>query len=252
MSARIDSRFAATAQDRANAAVYHSAGVVDQYTIRGLDAAESVALLKYAAAYFGKSVLDIGVGTGRTTRVLRRVASRYVGIDYSAAMVQYMHEKDSEAEVHLADMRDLSPWQDGSFDFVFGSNNVIDAVGHEDRLQVLREVRRVLKPGGVLAFSSHNRAASADVAPDRPTLQRFRNPLTQWIHWRRYRRQNHNYRKLEPYFTASAEYSLRPDTGHDYSCLHYYIDPLAQRKQLEQLGYTVTDVIDRAGESLAP
>lgn len=246
-----EGRAADDAQNRVNAAVYQSPDVVDSYPIRGLDVAESVALLKCQPAFFGKDVLDIGVGTGRTTKILTGVARRYIGIDYSGPMVQYMHRSWPDVEVQLADMRDLSRWQDGSFDFVFGSNNVIDAVSHADRLRVLGEVRRVLRPGGVFAFSSHNRAADPAIAPDRPTLQRSRNPMIQWNYWREYRRQNGNYRRLAPYFSVSDEYVLRADTGHEYSCLHYYIDPVAQRTQLEHAGYALTDVIDRAGSSLA-
>jgi cyclopropane fatty-acyl-phospholipid synthase-like methyltransferase len=35
----------------------------------------------------GMAILDIGVGAGRTTPYLSRIAARYVGVDYSEAMI---------------------------------------------------------------------------------------------------------------------------------------------------------------------
>src|ERR1700719_2646849 len=61
-----------------------------------------------------------------------------------------------EISVHLADFRDLGLFADSSFDFVFATDNVIDALSHQDRLRALREACRLLRPGGVLAFSSHH------------------------------------------------------------------------------------------------
>jgi len=41
----------------------------------------------------GGEVLDLGVGGGRTTPYLANRASRYVGIDYSAAMIKACRTK---------------------------------------------------------------------------------------------------------------------------------------------------------------
>jgi ubiquinone/menaquinone biosynthesis C-methylase UbiE len=105
----------------------------------------------------GMAVLDLGVGGGRTTSYLSRIASRYVGVDYSEAMVQVCRRKFPALDFVLADASDLSIFEDASFDaIIFAFNGLDSVVPDEKRLRCLRECRRVLRPGGVLIFSSHN------------------------------------------------------------------------------------------------
>jgi ubiquinone/menaquinone biosynthesis C-methylase UbiE len=105
----------------------------------------------------GMNVLDLGVGGGRTTAYLSRIASRYVGIDYSEAMVQACKKKFPHQDFCLADASDLSLFEDESFDAVVFSFNGIDSViPDEKRLRCLRECWRVLRPEGVFIFSAHN------------------------------------------------------------------------------------------------
>jgi ubiquinone/menaquinone biosynthesis C-methylase UbiE len=105
----------------------------------------------------GMTVLDLGVGGGRTTSCLSRVASRYVGVDYSEAMVRACRRKFPNLDFLLADASDLSVFKDGSFDAIVFSFNGLDyVVPDEKRLRCLHECRRVLREEGVLIFSSHN------------------------------------------------------------------------------------------------
>ena len=80
------------------------------------------------------------------------------------------------------------------FDFLFGSNNVLDAVSHEDRLRALAEFRRVLRPGGMLVFSSHNRQYRH--AWRGPTLGVSRNPVTQAMNVVRWLRELRNHLRI--------------------------------------------------------
>jgi ubiquinone/menaquinone biosynthesis C-methylase UbiE len=105
----------------------------------------------------GMAVLDLGVGGGRTTPYLSSVASRYVGVDYSEAMVGACRKKFPNLDFVLADASDLSTFDDASFDaIVFAFNGLDYVVPDEKRSQCLRECRRVLCDGGILIFSSHN------------------------------------------------------------------------------------------------
>jgi SAM-dependent methyltransferase len=105
----------------------------------------------------GSSILDLGVGGGRTTAYLAGRASSYVGIDYSAAMVQACRAKFPGIEFRVADAADLSAIQDESFDAaVFAFNGLDFVLPAEARRACLRHIHRVLKPGGVFIFSSHN------------------------------------------------------------------------------------------------
>ena len=47
-------------------------------------------------------------------------------------------------------------FKDNSFDFVLFSYNGVDYVDHADGLAILREIRRLIRPGGYFCFSTHN------------------------------------------------------------------------------------------------
>jgi ubiquinone/menaquinone biosynthesis C-methylase UbiE len=105
----------------------------------------------------GDAILDLGVGGGRTTPHLSRLASRYVGVDYAANMVAACQQKFPQLEFLVADATNLAMLGGGTFDSVVMAFNGIDAlVPDEARRRCLAEIRRVLKNGGVLIFSSHN------------------------------------------------------------------------------------------------
>jgi SAM-dependent methyltransferase len=233
------------AQERISRSVYHAPDIARHYQTRGLSAPETAALLKYQSAFAGRDVLDLGVGTGRTTWYLQPLARRYLGVDYSPGMVQSFRAAMPEVEVRQADIRDLSELDSGSFDFVLGSSNVLDALSHFDRLSALREARRVLRTGGLFAFSSHNRGAPA--AFRGPRLTWSKNPVNQALHVLVYLRRLINHSRLRRLRRSEPEYALLNDAGHDYSLLHYYIDRESQREQLERAGLRLIDVFDAEG-----
>jgi ubiquinone/menaquinone biosynthesis C-methylase UbiE len=104
----------------------------------------------------GTTILDMGVGGGRTTRYLSRNGGRYVGVDYADQMVRTCQGKFPELEFHKMDASDLSYFPAMSFDVVVMSFNGIDSLDTEARLRCFGECYRVLKAGGVFIFSSHN------------------------------------------------------------------------------------------------
>jgi SAM-dependent methyltransferase len=235
-------------QDEINRRVYHARGVDRIYTSWTLTRAEAATLLKYQAAFAGRDVLDLGVGTGRTSLYLAPLARRYEGIDYSPIMVERTRSTLPGISIRLGDMRDLSPFQDKTFDFVFGPDNVLDAVSHDDRLRALREFHRVLRPGGFLVFSTHHRAYR--YAFSGPRMRWSRNPARQGMHVLRWVRQLFNHFQIGRLRRSEEDFALLNDEGHDYACLHYYIDQRHQREQLKRAGFSVVDVIDGDGQSL--
>ena len=235
------------AQDRISRSVYHAPDIARHYQSRSLTAAETAALLKYQAAFAGRDVLDLGVGTGRTTWYLQPLARRYLGVDYSPGMVESFRAALPGIDVRQADIRDLSELESGSFDFVLGSCNVIDALSHFDRLLALRGLRRLLRSGGLLVFSSHNRAVPA--AFGGPRLQRSRNPVTQAQHVLVYLKRLVNHARFRRLRRSEPEYALLHDAAHDYSLLHYYVDRETQRKQLERAGLRLLDVFAASGRA---
>ena len=68
---------------------YSAPRSVNMYaSLESLLPAEAVVFAKYAAILAGASVLDIGVGGGRTTKFLKAQCRAYKAVDYSPAMIE--------------------------------------------------------------------------------------------------------------------------------------------------------------------
>jgi demethylmenaquinone methyltransferase/2-methoxy-6-polyprenyl-1,4-benzoquinol methylase len=103
----------------------------------------------------GDYVLDAACGTGDLALAdLRAGASRVVGVDFSERMLELAARKSSAVEWIQGDLCRL-PFPDGTFQAVtigFGLRNVSDRAG------ALRELGRVLAPGGRLGILEITRA----------------------------------------------------------------------------------------------
>lgn len=118
--------------------------------------------IEYLAASLSQRarVLDLGCGTGPVLAELRRRGLACVGIDYAPDMLAFAAERLRRLAVDdsgllRGDCRRI-PFPDASFDAVV-CLGVISYVQRYD--EVLREVRRVLKPGGVMIVSFRNKFA---------------------------------------------------------------------------------------------
>lgn len=145
--------------DAVNLPVWASADAVGDFAeSQGwTDAGELAAVLALAPTVRGEPMLDLGIGGGRTTTWSRLLTDDYVGVDITPAMVAAARGRHPEADLRVGDARDLSAFADARFGFVMFSFNGIDAVGHTDRAVVLREIARVLRPGGRVLLSTNNR-----------------------------------------------------------------------------------------------
>lgn len=249
MSASVPSPATAPAscQDDVNRHVYYSPRVYRYYLSTQLTPAETICLLKYQPHISGRDVLDIGVGAGRTSRYLAPLARRYESVDYSPVMVNYVKKTMPEISVRQADFRDLGMFEDRSFDFVFATDNVIDALSHEDRMRALKEASRVLRPGGLLAFSSHNLNYKNAFAA--PRWNWSANPVTFAANGAKYVIGRWNHFRVAPLRTVTPEYALLNDPGHFYACLHYYASRATVASQLELVGMRLIEAFDRSGAS---
>jgi demethylmenaquinone methyltransferase/2-methoxy-6-polyprenyl-1,4-benzoquinol methylase len=102
-----------------------------------------------AAVRPGDRVLDAACGTGDLAIADRKAgAGKVTGLDFSERMLERARRKDTAVEWVHGDMLAL-PFADGTFDAAtvgFGVRNVADLE------LALRELRRVLRPGGRLAI----------------------------------------------------------------------------------------------------
>jgi len=244
--AGLESAIVLPPQDEINSAVYNSPGVYRYYLSKLLTPAETACLLKYQPHISQRDVLDIGVGAGRTTRHLASLARRYEAVDYSPVMVGYMKEAMPEISVRQADFRDLAIFDDGSFDFILATDNIIDALSNQDRLRALNEAHRVLRPGGVLAFSSHNLRYKK--AFEGPQFYWSSNPVRFAAGCVNYLLSWWNHRRVARSRITTPEYALLNDPGHRYACLHYYAARSTVHSQLASARMRLIEAFGTSGE----
>ena len=139
----------------------------------------------------GRRVLDLGCGRGEVLLACARAGAEVCGLDYAAAAVAISRETLADvpgAEVVQGDVTRL-PWPAGHFDAVL-NGDVIEHVVPEDALRMLREVHRVLKPGGrLVVHTAPNRLFLALTWPAARPLLRLAGhgetvaKLDHWIAW---------------------------------------------------------------------
>lgn len=121
---------------------------------------EALAIAGILGAAPGSVILDLACGQGRHAIPLRAAGFEVLGLDLSAVLLAAARARDGDLPVIRADMRIL-PLADASVDAVvnlFNAFGYFDDSGEAD-LGVLREVRRVLRPGGVFVQEVHHRDA---------------------------------------------------------------------------------------------
>jgi protein-L-isoaspartate O-methyltransferase len=108
----------------------------------------------------GKRVLDIACGEGYGTAMLADTAAYVVGVDISSEVVgnaQHKYRPDGIGFC-VADCSSI-PLADGSFDIVVS----FETLEHHDRHEeMLSEIKRVLRPDGVLVISTPDKSEYSD------------------------------------------------------------------------------------------
>jgi GT2 family glycosyltransferase/ubiquinone/menaquinone biosynthesis C-methylase UbiE len=109
----------------------------------------------------GKSVLDIASGEGYGSALLAKVAESVVGVDIDNESVEYAKVEYIECKnlKFLVGSCEAIPILDDSIDVVISFETIEHHDKHEEMMQ---EIKRVLKPGGLLIISSPNRLKYSD------------------------------------------------------------------------------------------
>jgi len=96
----------------------------------------------------GKTALDFGCGTGRSTRLLRALGFRAAGVDISEDMLRKARERDPKGDYRRVPDGRLDGMQDGAYDLVLSAFTFDNIPTREKKVGLFREIARVLKPSG--------------------------------------------------------------------------------------------------------
>jgi SAM-dependent methyltransferase len=123
----------------------------------------------------GLRVLEVGCGSAPCARWLAAVGARPVGLDVSAAMLRHAAALGAKTGIKVPLVQagaEHLPFADASFDVVCSAFGAVPFVAEPDR--VMREVARVLRPGGRWVFAVNHPMRwmfSDDPGPDGLVVQ---------------------------------------------------------------------------------
>jgi SAM-dependent methyltransferase len=128
----------------AGGSMYYADLVADALRQAGLDPAKT------------SSALDFGCSSGRVVRVLAAAFpdTEWHGCDPIAPAIEWAQANLAGIEFAVSPERPPLPYEDGQFDFVFAISiwsHFAEAAG----LAWLEEMRRIVRPGGVLVMTTH-------------------------------------------------------------------------------------------------
>ena len=110
-------------------------------------------VLERAGVAPGMDVLDVACGTGNATIPAAKAGARVTGLDFAPALLEIARERAADAMVEIdfveGDAQEL-PFDDASFDRVVSCFGHMFAPDHE---RTAAEMKRVLRPGGAIAFA---------------------------------------------------------------------------------------------------
>jgi SAM-dependent methyltransferase len=122
------------------------------------------------------SLLDFGVGCGRVLRFWKGLAEHGVdvhGTDYNPKLVDWCRRGLPFASFQVNELAPPLPYPDARFDLVY-AYSVFTHLPGDLQLAWAQELRRVLRPDGLLLFTTHGAPfAEARLSPEE--LERFRS-----------------------------------------------------------------------------
>jgi ubiquinone/menaquinone biosynthesis C-methylase UbiE len=122
-------------------------------------AQEALAAARLAGCPEGGDLLDVPCGFGRHAVPLARSGYRVVGVDRSQTLLAEARRRAGDErwpELVQADYREL-PFADESFDAALNLFSSLGYLGDDEDVEVLGQIRRVLRPGGRLVIETMHR-----------------------------------------------------------------------------------------------
>ncbi|MDD8018775.1 MAG: class I SAM-dependent methyltransferase [Bacteroidota bacterium] len=109
-------------------------------------------LIQYGRITKDSSVLDIGCGTGIFSRYFAEAGAKVTAIDISTDLLEQAKRETTQPITYILGDAENFPFDDRTFDVVVGSS----VLHHLNPEIALKEIFRVLKPGGFVAFAEPN------------------------------------------------------------------------------------------------
>lgn len=210
-----------------NVESFSTDGMVDHYTDRtelGFFEEEREAISRYFTDGDAR-ILDVGCGTGRTTYPLHEWGFDVVGIDISGRMIERARSLFPDVRFRVDDVTDLE-FEDDAFDYALFAHNGIDYVHPvSERRRAFEELARVIEPGGVLVFSTHNAWYRFPALAGDPSFLK-----TFYL-------ENGNLRRL------FRRYKM--DTIGEDPLWTHLTNPPRQRRQLERCGFEPVELVGK-------
>jgi ubiquinone/menaquinone biosynthesis C-methylase UbiE len=95
------------------------------------------------------SVLDVACGTGVLAREAAKISNYVTGVDLNSEMLGVARSTDATIRWEQGNA-ELLPFEDNSFDFVVSQFGLMF---FDDKVKAIREMHRVLKPGGQMTVA---------------------------------------------------------------------------------------------------
>jgi ubiquinone/menaquinone biosynthesis C-methylase UbiE len=225
--------------------------VADTQWLTRLFASEQAIIQRLEPWLAGKRMLDVGVGSGRTTQYFAPLVRTYVGVDYSAPMIEsctaVLGQRFSNVRLSVADARDLNEFSEDSFDLVLFSFLGLDCIGHAERLKALSEFRRVCASDGFVCFSAHNiYGLGKQFRFRREASTGPRAFARELIFQAALRLLNDRSQEI-----ARKSHSLVRDGALGFRIYLYYVRPSEQIAQLHSAGFSDVEIYGEDGRRIA-
>lgn len=232
---------------------FYSTEVVVQGTAKAKgwqNPGEEVALRIVAPLVRSKRILDLGVGGGRTVGLLALLTEQYVGVDYSPGMVAACQARYPDKDFRVVDARDMSMFEDGSFEFVFFAGSGIDTVDEQDRKKVYKEIQRILTNDGIFVFSTLNKdGCSYAESPfqfhrpgqpfDRSRRAAIRFILRNASDPLRLPRRYRNWRSAKRRRVQGEGWAICAMAAHDFILMNHFVTLERLRAELDEADFSV-------------
>jgi SAM-dependent methyltransferase len=161
-----------------------------------------------------RSALDVGCGEGRFCRLLQQRGIDTIGVDPTAALIEEARRRDSAGRYVLGRAEALE-FADHSFDLVVSYLSLIDT---QDFRSAIREMARVLEPGGTLLIANLTSFTTACAAQGwvrdangrrlHYPVDRYLDEFAEWVSWAGIRLRNWH-RPLGAYMSAFLDAGLQ-------------------------------------------